>query len=232
MHIRHVVPFLLLFAWQVAPGHDLREAPSRLKIWLGGGASTFDLWESTDCSGETYTERETWSGWGAQVDAWPSPSVRVSGAYASMEDRGRLLGMVAWETSIAGLGVGWSGGPDRVGYEGPSAYVRLGPLDHVHARAELRSPTPIPGVTGWARAGLAGNMGRRRGGGFFFGVAAVKACADYPCPATTPLDVTDKLGVFADADLALGSMLGLFARGHLASHARGFGLGVSIRLAR
>ncbi len=232
MHIRHVVPFLLLFAWQVAPDPGLQDRPSRLKLWLGGGGTSFDLGEVTSCDGSRYMDRESWSGWGVQADAWPAPSQRVSVSVASVERKTQLAGMVAWEASFAGVGAGWSSGPARVGYEGLSAYLRLGSLDRAHLRGELRSPTPLPGLAGWARVGLASNMGRRRGGSFYVGAAAVKACPQVPCPTPSPPAVTDKLGFFADVDVAVGSTVVLFARGHLASGARGFGLGMALRLVR
>ncbi len=230
MHIRHVVPFLLLFAWQVAPDPGLRDRPSRFKLWLGGGGSSFDLWEVTTCDGSTYMEKESRSGWGIQADGWPAPTVRVSGAYARTEGRDQLAGMVAWEGSFAGLGAGWAGGPDRLGESGPSAYFRLGPVDHAHLRAEMRSPTPLPGVAGWARAGLAGNMGQRRGGSFFAGVAVVKACRDDPCPQTSPPPTADRLAAFLEAELPLGRSLGVFGRFHVGPSTRGFALGASLRL--
>ncbi len=233
MHIRHVVPFLLLFAWQAVPGSDLRDRPSRFKIWFGGGSSSFDLYEATDCDGDRYMVRETWSGGGVRADAWPSPHVRLSAAFSRTEDRSRLLGLAAWEARFAGVGAGWSDAPGRLGYQGLSAYLRLGPVDDAHFRAELRAPTPLPGITGWARAGLAGNMGQRRGGSFFVGLAAVKACPDVPCPTTTPGDTAetvDKLAAFVDAEFALGRWLGVFAKFHVAPNARGFGFGASLRL--
>jgi len=240
MHLRHVVPFLLLFAWQAAPAGDPRDAPSRVQAWLGLGTSSFDLGEVTDCNGQ-HMQTEDEAGTGVQVDGWPSPSVRMSGAVASKDDGTYQLGLAAWEGPVVGVGAGWAGGPDRLGYEGPAVYLRLGSVDDPHLRVEVRTPTATPGITGWARAGLAWDMGMRGRGGFFLGAAAVKECPAVPCPATVETfdgspqgprpATTNRIAVFGDISLGLGRVVGLFLRGHLAENSRGFGLGIALRLA-
>ena len=232
MRPRHIAPFLLLFAWQIASTRRPDDRPSRLQFWLGSGVSSFDVDENIDCNGRRYVETEETDGGGVRVDGWPSPSVRVSGAVTTMRGTKAPLGLVAWEAKAFGAGAGWSGGPDRVGYEGPSAYLRFGPLDRVHLRAELRTPTSMPGVTGWARAGVAISPQRHRGGGFFFGVAAVKGCSGFPCPQPRPPLTTDKLDAFAELTLAFGRSFGVFGAGHLGEHTRGVGVGMMLRVAR
>jgi len=181
MRLRHVVPFLLLFAWQVAPPTDPRARPSHLRLWFGRGTSSYDyaywitgggqcLEYEPGCDGcncaclrsaptypvQRYEARSKTSPAGIHVDAWPSPAMRVSAAYGSADmgmGSGPAFagGLVAWEGRHAGLGDGGASGPAQVGYEGLAAYARLGSLDGPQFRADLRAPTSTPGVTGWAR---------------------------------------------------------------------------------
>jgi hypothetical protein len=245
MHARHIVPFLLLFAWQAAPTADPRDRPARLLVWLGGGESSFDYqWWGTDCDGNREIESGTdvHQSTGVRVDGWPSPTVRVSTAIGqagsgSSSSRSAVgAGLLAWEGLGAGVGLGWAAGAASVGYDGPAAYVRVGPLDGVHFRADLRAPTATPGVTGWVRAGLGYNLGRRHGASVFLGVSGVKAGTDEVAegPDAEP-PTMDRLAVFADVTFGLGRNVDLFAQGHIsqaATQARGFALGALIRLAR
>jgi hypothetical protein len=180
---------------------------------------------------------------GAQADAWVSPTVRIAAATGvtselihpdDIEPASALFaaGLFAWEGSTVGLGGGWAASSARVGYEGPSAYVRLGPLDGWHFRTDLRAPTATPGVTGWARAGLGYNLGGRSRTSVFAGLSAVTAGTDAIWPADTvprpPVPIADKLGIFADVTFGVGRRLAFLARGHLAKKAGGFGFGIRL----
>jgi hypothetical protein len=270
MRLRHVVPFLLLFAWQATPPTESRDRPSRLRLWLGRGTSSYDYaywgtgggqclaWEEprtccSDCGcycnclryAPTYPERreakDKTSTAGIQVDAWPSPAMRVSAAYGSAYQTDPLGtgslpefagGLVAWEGRHAGLGGGWANGPAQPGYHGLAAYARLGSLDGPQFRADLRAPTATPGATGWVRAGFAYNQqGRRENIAAFLGISAVEAGPDtaYPTDRGSALAVT-RPAFFADVALPLGRHLDLFGRGHFAKKARGLGFGLALRL--
>jgi len=262
MRLRHVVPFLLLFAWQATPPTESRDRPSRLRLWFGRGTSSYDyaywvtgggqcLEYEPGCDGcgcpclrwaptypvQRYEARSKTSTAGIQVDAWPSPAMRVSAAYGSA-DMGMgsspafAGGLVAWEGRHAGLGGGGASGPAHVGYEGLAAYARLGSLDGPQFRADLRAPTVTPGVTGWARAGFAYNQqGRQKNIAIFLGISAVEAGPDtaYPTDRGSALAVT-RPAFFADVALPLGRHLDLFGRGHFAKKARGLGFGLALRL--
>lgn len=272
MKLRHVVPFLLLFAWQLAPPTETRDRPSRLRLWLGRGASSYDYtywgtvggqcleWEpgcncgSSECGcycgclrfAPTYPQvrdaKDKTSTTGIQVDAWPSPTMRVSAAYGSVYRTDPLGtgslpefagGLVAWEGRRAGLGGGWANGPAQPGYHGLAAYVRLGSRDGPQFRADLRTPTATPGVTGWARAGFAFNQqGRRDNIAVFLGLSAVEVGPDTTVqapPGSAGPHVT-RPALFADAALPLGRRLDLFARGRFAKQGRTLGFGLALRL--
>lgn len=263
MKLRHVVPFLLLFAWQVAPPTDRPDRPSRLRLWLGGGRSSYDYayWgtgggqcldygpggcDGCNCAclrfAPTYPKRfdakDETDASGVQVEAWPSPTLRVSAAYvgrADQPDRAAEYagGLVAWEGLRAGLGGGWTSGAAHVGYQGIAAYARLGSLDGPQFRADLRAPTATPGVTGWARAGFAYNQqGRHKNIAAFLGISAVEAGPDtayQAYPGSSGARVT-RPAFFADVSLPLRRRLDLFARGHFAKKARGLGFGLALRL--
>lgn len=255
MRLRHVVPFLVLFAWQVAPPPRQPDRPPRLRLWYGGGWNSFDYaywgWsgatcECPDCGHRQREEtKEENASAGLQLDAWPSPTVRVSGAAGAARTSGSaeaafVAGLAAWEGPLVGLGLGWAAPaasrPNVTGFRGPGAYVRLGSLDGAHLRADLRAPTVTPGVTGWARVGLAYNQrGQRSGPSIFVGVSAVEAGPDTTyaeAPAASAMARLTRPAFFVDYLVPLGRNVDVFARGHLAKKARGFGGGVALRLAR
>jgi len=259
MRLRHVVPFLLLFAWQVAPPTNPRARPSRLRLWFGRGTSSYDYayWgtggggcinpDPASCSGctsfyPTYPllneARNKTSTAGIHVDAWPSPAMRVSAAYGWADLGGGNTpafagGLVAWEGRLAGLGGGWASGSAHVGYEGLATYARLGSLHGPQLRADLRAPTATPGVTGWARAGFAYNQqGRQENIAIFLGISAVEASPDttyQAYPGSTLARVT-RPAFFADVTLPLGQHLDGFGRVHFAKKARSWGFGLALRL--
>lgn len=259
MHARHVVGFLLLFAWQVAPPAAPRDRLSRLRIWFGGGRSSYDYsyWgtaggECYDCYCENrtpirqrlYDAADRTTAYGIRADAWPSPALRVSGAYGSAgpPDVRRPAfagGLVAWEGRRAGFGGGWASGAARVRYDGLAGYARLGSLDGPQLRADLRAPTETPGATGWARAGFAYNtQGRRDDISVFFGISAVEAGPDTTygspeSPVGRPSEgETARLtrpAFFLDVTLPLSRSLDVFGRGHVAKQAGGFGFGIALR---
>lgn len=251
MKLRHIVPFGLLFAWQVAPSPHPAERPSRFRIWLGGGTSSFDYayWGTAGgCDGspeyaQRYAGTLRTNAVGVQVDAWPSSSTRISSAVgsangdwaASAYPQGAFAAeLLAWEMPSLGAGAGWSAAPGFAAYRGPSAYVRLGALDGAHLRAELRTPTSTPGATGWARAGLAYNQrGSRPGPSIFLGVSAVEAGPDttYSSQWQGAARLT-RPAFFADATLPLREALDVFVRGHIGKKTRGFGVGLVVRLGR
>ena len=251
MHLRHVIPFLILFAWQAAPTGTPADGPSNVRLSLGGGSIIFSYgyWglssgegfcNGCNCvSGESTPEVQEGSyetdGGGAQLDGWTSPDLRVSAAAGlSGPSQGRkpyAAALVAWEGRLAGFGAGWAAPADRVGYRGPAAYARIGPLDGLHLRADLRTPTTTPGVTGWAHAGLAYNQGRRSGMTVFLGVSAVEAGPDTIYQVVPALPATrTRPAAFVDVSFPVRQDVNVIARGHITERASGYGFGLAVRL--
>jgi len=248
MHLRHVVPFLALFAWQTSVEPPDTTGIARVRAWLGAGASGFQLrfWDWVDdpitCCGnppcgttrvrEVVRRRRTEMRAGARVDAWPARQVRISAAAAIGGSADRVGGgrvLAALELPLLGAGAGAS--LDAADGEGrAAAYARIGPLDGVHVRADLRHPSVAPGVMGFARAGLALNQGRRLGTGFFVGMADVRIAADttYPAPPTTLVTRVRRMPFLEVTHTARN--LGFFLQAHAAGDAWGVAAGVIGRL--
>ncbi len=249
MQLRHLVPFVLLFAWQAAPAPVPRERPSAIRLLGGFGVSTADYryWgsEGATCScvtcGQAAIEQgqDQSSSVGAGADVWVSPTTRVSavvGTSGSDNQGGHpafAAGLLAWEGSSLGAGAGWASGAERAVPGGPAAYLRLGPLDGPQLRADLRAPTVSPGVGGWARVGITNGSGRHGEAVLFVGVGAIEVAADtiYSAQVMRPLMVARPAFVI-DASVGIRRNWDLFGRMHLGRNARAFALGAALRLDR
>ena len=220
MHVRHLVPFVILMAWQAAPS-------GRFRVAFGSGASNYlhDIqWYDSDLNCDysgcncfesppyTHhgTEDQSYKSTGVQLEAWPSNSIRVTGSAGKANDA--LVGAleVAWEGRWLGLGGGYAHSSDSIGESGLAGYLRLGKLDGAHLRGELLPPSPIWGVGGWSRVGLGYNLGRGPGTGVFVGVAKT----------TGNVGLTEgrqeQAELFADVNVpVLGRTVDLLLRGHL-----------------
>jgi hypothetical protein len=236
MKLRHTIPFLIILFQQGFP-LQVERTPSghyRLSFGLGGGSYPQDFIPGgcTGSSGIEESGRQPFSSGGAQVDAWPAQQMRMSASGGGFVgwNSGRVstfFGLQgAWEARHVGLGAGYSATDDETGRSGLSAYLRLGDIDGMHARADLRAPTPTWGVTGWSRVGIGYNQGLRRGFGAFVGLSKVLGHANVD---TLPKDA---LAVFADLTFQLGRRWDLLLRGHAGvSGGPGFpyGLGFGLR---
>jgi len=253
MHLRHVLPFLALFAWQVTPPDGPPDRPSRFRLWLGAGGRSFDYsyWgtaggdrclEYAECACARYTptyakryDGHARAGSAAvHLDAWPAPRVRVSGAFGSAGSGTApfVAGLVAWEGKLVGLGAGWARPSGLADRQGLAAFLRFGPEGSGHLRAELRNPTSTPGVTGWMRAGLVARPGGPRStASLFFGVSAVEGGPDttYASLPGTNLARRTRQAFFADIVVPVNRDTDIFARAHVATKARGIAFGVALR---
>ena len=220
MHARHLVPFVILMAWQAAPS-------GRFRVAFGSGASHYlrDIqWYSGDfncddsgcnCS-ETPaythqgTEDKSYKSTGVQLEAWPSNSMRLSGSAGTANDAFFGTLQVAWEGHWLGLGGGYGHASDSLGESGLAGYLRIGNLDGAHLRGELLPPSPIWGLGGWSRVGLGYNLGRGPGAGLFVGVA--KTIGNVGLTEARQ----EQTALFADVNLpVLGRRVDLLLRGHL-----------------
>ncbi|MEK7668116.1 MAG: hypothetical protein AAB409_05660 [Gemmatimonadota bacterium] len=135
--------------------------------------------------------------------------------------------LLAWEGAAVGAGGGWTFGPERPVGGGLAAYLRIGPLDAVHLRAELRPVTATPGVTGWARAGIAVNQGQRGGVGGFVGMSVAPGGTDEVFADVPPrLNIGSRPAFFADATFGLGRALAVFVRLQKGKRLGGAGIGI------
>ncbi len=259
MHLRHVVPFLALLAWQIAPAPRPRTRDSRIRVSLGAGSSRleYSFWQvflaggqclqpgaGCDCTSFAPTfldttqvdAKEDMPARAVQVDVWPSDRIRASGAIGSSGDPAQpyRAGLLAWEGARVGLGLGWADAGAPAGSRGLAAYARLGAVDGGQLRIEMRTPTATPGATGWARAGFAYGQGMRGGNlEVYLGVAAVQSV-----PAGVLADTgagpfaprhVTRPAAFGDVLLPFSAHFGVFVRGHVARRERGLAGGVAWR---
>ncbi len=258
MHLRHVVPFLALLAWQIAPAPRLRTRDSRFRVSFGAGSSRleYSFWQvflaggqclepgaGCDCTSfaPTFVDttrvdvKEDAPARAVQVDVWPSDRIRASGALGSSGDPARpyRAGLLAWEGASVGLGLGWADASAPAGAGGLAAYARLGPVDGGQLRIEVRTPTATPGATGWARAGVAFGQGMRGGNlEVYLGVAAVQsvpAAVVQQNETGAALRHVTRPAAFGDVLLPFSPHFGVFVRGHVARRERGLAGGVAWR---
>ena len=199
---------LLIALYQAAPLSVARDSLGRYRFAVGYGVAEFEK-DQYDCQGNlTAASRAGWRVGGAQLDAWPSPGLRLT-AFASrirsdsiFEYDGLALGgMLAAEGRYVGFGVGVAGVPGRFsgGSTGPALYLRFGNIDRVHFRFDALAPSSTFGITAWGRVGVAFNQGHLRGASGFVGLSGCPYCdekinvglfADLTIPATRRLDFT------------------------------------------
>jgi len=177
---------LLVLAYAIVP-LPVSLAPDslnryRVTVGLGGGQ-----WENEQfsCNGNLVSANKVpYSSGGAVFDAWATPNLRLSawgGTFQPTPDsappavrdyRGPFYGgQVAYEGRYFGIGGGVAHVSGLDGLSSPSAYLRFGSLDGVHARGDFFPPSPVLGSTGWFRMGLGYGDGRVRKVGGFVGIA-------------------------------------------------------------
>ncbi|HUL02830.1 MAG TPA: hypothetical protein VLV16_06325 [Gemmatimonadales bacterium] len=207
---------LLLLLYQAVPIGAERDSSGKYRVTVGFGAGQ---WENQrfDCQGNLVSASQVpYSSWGAQLDAWPSPQVRVTGFGGTFqpqpEDESAQDyygpfggGLVAFEGHYFGLGAGVMG---ISGYDGqlvPSGYLRLGSIYSAHFRADLFPPTPVLGSTGWFRAGVGYRDGRERRTSGFLGIAIPPIYGeDAMFTGSVRLPVGRRLAVHLDAIVGPG----------------------------
>lgn len=186
MHARLLHGPLLVLAYSVAPLPISLTPDSlsryRLTVGVGGGQ-----WENErfSCNGDLVNANKVpYNTGGAVFDAWSTPQVRLSvwgGNFHPTPDSAPPLvrdyngpffgGQLAFELHSFGIGGGFAHVSGLDGPNGPSAYLRLGSLDGIHARGDLFPPTATLGSTGWFRMGIGYGDGRARKVGGFVGIA-------------------------------------------------------------
>ena len=158
---------MVIMLWQAAPPVTVTESGGRVQygfgygqgriddvIYSGGGC---DSYEPVTTRHETYRPRSA----GVSISKWTSARNRLGAALAvTSADTTSLSGVdgkAIWarEWKLFGLGAGVSVGR---GVFLPGVYMRAGPLDKLHLRAELPDVSLPVSSTGVGRAGLAYNQ--------------------------------------------------------------------------
>jgi len=223
---------LLLLLYQAAPLAAGRDSLGRYRLSIGYGVARFEE-DQFDCAGNvTAATPVAWRTGGGQLDAWPSPRLRVSAFIGvvhsdSLDYDGLSLGaLVAAENQHVGIGGGLVRVPGRYsGITGPAFYLRLGSIDGAHFRFDALTPSSTFGATGWARLGVGFNQGHLSGVSGFVGLSGCPYC-----------DQKINVGLFGDFTIPAGTRVDLVLRGRVGPGQRlgerGTGLGVRYNFGR
>jgi hypothetical protein len=205
MSLRRYRGLLVIVLWQ-APNPVAVDSTGRIQGILGFGGGQYEN-VRTSCEGDVLGASPVkFQGAGAQVDAWPTRSVRTSwfaGAISSDSaewDGAYYGGLVALELQHFGIGLGAVGTPSEDDW--PAAYLRAGNRDEVHFRFELAPPNPPLGAAGVARLGVGYHLGHLRGLGVYGGTAFCHARCDGG----------SKTGLFGELQYPIGSRFDLGVR--------------------
>lgn len=175
---------LLILAIQAAPVAVAPDSGGNLRLTFGYGRGQYEM-RDLNCAGDVIGAAPVpYSVAGASVVYWvPETDLRLSASGGlSLFEGGRepwIIGQLAWEGSIVGLGAGFARNPYLEGGESldlgravPSLYVRIGRLGGMHFRSDMFHPNATLGVTGDVlRLGLAVNQGTGLGTRWYAGVA-------------------------------------------------------------
>lgn len=238
----HVMALLVAFAWQNTPVGVARD-PLTGAAYLAFGAGAYGVGRDeyfSDCNGGNFKKAtsDAVGSAGAVIEVYPADHVRLAGAAGTFGGSFYTSTLLSYELPRFGLGGGFATGRHKserhnstgvdtltYGWTGPSAYLRIGDREHAHFRAELLTPEPTYGLTGFVRAGvaLASRIDRPS---VYLGVARVQAYAPLPSDVVVPLQ--DETAAFADFALDLGRSVDLWVKFHAASHSFGFGTGLRL----
>lgn len=180
---------LALFLLQTAPIAVVPDSNGRYRIAVGGGLGSYQE-RTLNCAGDILNrENVLFRTFGGEVEAWVSPTIRVTGHAGRMSatpDRGGEIAppfegffggaMVAAEGSKVGVGLGVSAVPDGASRATPLDYLRLGRLDNTHFRLGVGGPAAPGGPPDLFRMGIGRGLGRVRQVGWELYLGA----ADFP----------------------------------------------------
>lgn len=246
MRAYHLVAFLALGFWQVAPVQVTRSPGGRFRLAVAGATGQWEDYHSAlvDCYGnETAPERSTTVGassYGARADVFSIDRRRrltlVAGnstSDSSSVGQGFFWGAeVGLEWQKLGFSIGYRHAGDDLlppdpyssaGRENVSFSVRGGRLDRAHFRAEFRPLSETPSLAGEARVGLAfGQVGPGQASGFVGLVLGSLRSSDDDVPGAVFFDLG--IPVAQTSDLLVRAVAG---PGHLNPN---WGLGAGLRV--
>lgn len=217
---------MVLVLWQTVPLPLKVDSTGHVQLSLGVGAGQ---WEEvqTDCEGNvTSTRPHQFTGGGAQIDAWPTHGVRLTGFGGAI--RSDTAGWNRWNGAYYGglaalelqhFGVGGGGVVTPLADHWPLVYLRLGNRDVLHFRTEALPPSPPLAGTGTFRMGLGYGLGHLRRVGGQAGVAFCQAACD---------DDTNTASVYGELHVPWGSRFDLELRGLLGPGQKDPNTGIAI----
>jgi len=138
---------LVIVAWQTVPGPVASDSAGRIQSVFGFGGGQYEI-VNTSCDGDVIsTEAERFFGGGAQVDAWLSRKVRLTGFGGAISsdradwDGGYIGATTALELQRFAIGAGLVRVPAEETW--PSGFVRAGNRDALHVRGDLAPVRPL-----------------------------------------------------------------------------------------
>jgi hypothetical protein len=220
--------FALLGAWAFAPPLAIQSnEDGKWSIEVGGSAGQYEV-VTRSCSGAVLSTRPVEFVTGGAVVEYEASNVRLdlfggSTSVSSEFDLDGLFlgGLAAYEGTGFGLGGGRVSLPSG---SAPSIYLRLGNRDGVHFRTDYLAPSPTPGVTGLARAGIG------------FPIGSTQALVGFSAGRGLDLDdASDWGGLFGEFGVPLGGTVEARLAGSVffpeehADWAAGIGLRIRLR---
>ena len=205
MSIQRYRGLLAVILWQTVPSPVAFDSTGRIQGAFGFGGGQYEQ-VRVSCDGEDLgSSGVAFRGGGAQLDAWPNRSVRLTGFGGALRadsanwDGAYIGGMGALELQRIGVGAGVVQTPDEVW---PSLYLRLGNRDKLHMHSDFSAPSPPLNASGAARIGLGYKQGHLRGVGGVGGLALCHARCDG----------NSRAAIFADLHVPVGSRFDLELR--------------------
>ncbi|MEX0891745.1 MAG: hypothetical protein WEB88_06195 [Gemmatimonadota bacterium] len=207
-------PGLVVVALWQAPV-EVDPGPGLLRVLMAGGSDEVHIYPGCEGNPPRSRSQVRYRAVGVEVETRASERVHVAGMAGAQHsaapgwDAAVLGGRVMWEGGAVGAGVGFvvrpPGGDGNGGVSNdrllPSFYLRAGPLNRLHVRAEFFRPTLLAGQE-VARLAMAYNNGGGTGASMSVGIASYGA--QEPSGALT-----------AEVDLPVSTRAGIGARGHL-----------------
>jgi hypothetical protein len=209
MKLRHILPFALLFAWQIAPQRpDTTPPRTRVSLSLGYGLASLEDYTapSFDCYGNQtspeLSEAVDVQSRGGRLDV-VSGTLRMTGfAGHTTSGRSDVAGtfggfQLATEDQGAGFGLGLTFGAPHAVSSTPTrlnAYLRIGDAQRPHFRADYLPPSEALGVASLWRAGAEFEASRSGGVSGFIGggqtpFGSAVGLLDLAVPVTGGLDL-------------------------------------------
>ena len=226
-----------LFVLQTAPIAVVPDSNGRYRVAFGAELGSYQE-RIVSCAGDVLDREQVhFRTVGGEVEAWVSPTIRITGHAGQMSatpDKGGRIAppfqgffggaMVAAEGGKVGVGLGLSAVPEGASstagkrtHAVPLGYLRLGRLDNTHFRIGVGGPAAPGAPPDLFRVGIGRGFGRVRHVGWEFYTGA----ADFPISGPDlvaggqvlfPIGSVFDLGLTAAYRVPSGGSVGVVAR--------------------